>query len=43
MSLPLPHGENIDNDAPLDPVLPVAEVELLAVHQLEDFLEYNER
>ena len=29
---------NVDDDSPLDPVLPVEEVELLAVHQLEHFL-----
>ena len=29
---------HIDNDPPLDPVLPVEEVELLTVHQLEHLL-----
>ena len=30
--------DDVDDDAPLDPVLPVEEVELLAVHQLEHLL-----
>ena len=29
---------HVDDDSPLDPVLPVEEVELLAVHQLEHLL-----
>ena len=31
-------GDDVDDDPPLDPVLPVAEVELLGVHELEDLL-----
>jgi len=30
--------DHIDDDAPLHPVFPVAEVKLLTVHQLEDLL-----
>ena len=30
--------DDVDDDAPLHPVLPVAKVELLRVHHLEDFL-----
>ena len=30
--------DDVDDDAPLDPVLPVEEVKVLTVHQLEDLL-----
>ena len=30
--------DDVDDDSPLDPVLPVEKVEVLTVHQLEDLL-----
>ena len=32
------HHHNVDDDPPLNPILPIEEVKVLTVHQLEDFL-----